>query len=66
MYKINLRDEAGLITSKEFNNLDAAEDFYITAQFEGNYIEMQLLNNNEVIDHCYAIGSKLKPIWLGE
>ena len=64
MYKIELRDSMGSIISKEFENLDNAYEYYEDIQEKFEYIELRLLNNMEVIDHCYLIGSALPLIWI--
>ena len=66
MYKIYLRSEDGTITIKEFKNYEEAEDFYYANQLEFKYIEMKWVDTMHIIDHCYMVGSKLKPIWIGE
>lgn len=65
-YKVKFRDKNGNITSKEFMMLDAAERYYYEIQSKFEAIEMILTGPEGTIDHCYLIGSKLDPIWIGE
>lgn len=65
MYRVEIRDELGNITLKEFKTFEDADKYYCETQLLFTAIEMRLIDpNGEIKDHCYLCGSKLEPIWI--